>query len=244
MKEYTSLNQNLKELEKEINLLDGPLKSWNLNYFKEHKKRFSNEVQLVKNLHSKGKILEIGSIPYHLTFLLEKEGYNVTGIDVEPGRFKGFIKKHSLKVQKCNIETEDLPFQSSSFNLILFAEVFEHLRVDPLFTLKEINRVLSKKGVLILTTPNLYSFSTILSFLIGRGFNNAYFEFEKLHRLGHMGHIRVYSSKEMREFLERTGFKIITVQYKSYYNRPLLQFLSYFLPSSLRSTQILICKKS
>ena len=60
---------------------------------------------------------------------------------------------------------------------------------------------------MMLTTPNLYSLINIVSFFLGKNINDAYEEFEKIHSLGHAGHIREYSSKEVKRFLIDTGLK-------------------------------------
>ena len=55
-----------------------------------------------------------------------------------------------------------------------------------------------------------------MGFIRGNSFNNPYSEFKKLHSLGHMGHIREYSTKEVKEFFSNNGFKTISVEYKVY----------------------------
>jgi len=123
-----------------------------------------------------------------------------------------------LDIKKANIETEKLPYKNNTFDFIIFNEVFEHLRINPILTLKEINRVLRPGGILLLTTPNLYAIHKILMFNLGRSFNDAYDEFNKLNIYGYMGHIREYSTKEVRKFLKNTNFKIETVIYRNDYS--------------------------
>ena len=97
----------------------------------------------------------------------------------------------------------------------------------------------------MLTTPNLYSLDKIIRFLLGKGFNDPYEEFKKLYTLGHMGHIREYSTYEIKKFLEKTGFNVIHVIYK-YYNKsrnPILD-TGYSLIPRFRPFQIVICKKN
>lgn len=198
----------MNEIESLLNDFDNnSFYDWNYNYLFSNKKRYQYEF---------GKILEIGSAPCHLTYLLKRKKYPVVGLDINPERFKDFIKKKDLHVVKCNIETEPLPFDDNEFGLILFNETFEHLRFNPIATLQEINRVLKPKGKLILSTPNLYSIRNVVNFLLGKGFDDPYKEFMKLYNIGHMGHVRVYSAKQVNTFLENTGFDCKKVLFKSY----------------------------
>lgn len=243
-KNYDNL---FKVIEKELNTIDPNLREWNLNYFSAHKNRYVSDLEIIERYYIEGEILEVGSVPCHLTYCLKKLGYPIIGSDLKPERVKSFIEKYNLTVVKCNIEKDELPFESNRFGLIIFNEVFEHLRIDPIFALKELNRVLKPGGIMILTTPNLYSLGKIVRFLLGQGFNDAYKEFEKLRTLGHMGHIREYSTKEAKEFLENTEFKVINVEYKVY-NRtktkiPFLD-LAYRLIPKWRPFQIIISKKT
>ena len=204
-----------KELEDELDLLGPQLVKWNRQYLSFQRKRYENDLEIVKNYHKYGDILEIGSAPYHFTFCLKKLGYSVIGLDISPERGADFIRKHDLYIIKCDIERNKIPFHEGRFNFIIFNEIFEHLRINPIFALREVNRVLNPDGILILSTPNLYSIMNIIKFILGKGCcGDPYKEFEKLYTLGHMGHVRLYSTKEIKNFLEKTGFKVIKVLYK------------------------------
>jgi SAM-dependent methyltransferase len=206
----------LNNLEAELDLISPDLREWNISYFTQHRNRYKSDLELVREYYKEGSILEIGSLPCHLTYCLGKLGYLVTGLDIEPARAENFIKKNDLNIVRCNIETEKIPFANESFHLILFNEIFEHLRIDPIWTLKEIHRILNPAGRLILSTPNLYAWKNITAFLKGKGLGNPYEQFEKLYTLGHMGHVREYSSTEVKLFLEKSGFEVIKINYKTY----------------------------
>ena len=131
----------LKELEEAIKQTDFSLKDWSLQYFYFHRKRYLSDLEIIEELYqmvSGGEILEIGAIPCHITFCLKKLGYPTIGLDLCPERMKEFIEKYNLRVVKCNIEKDRIPFEDNRFKLILFNEVFEHLRIDPIHTLREI----------------------------------------------------------------------------------------------------------
>lgn len=216
----------LLELEKELDdfTKENPsLKHLLWDSFNDHKNRYRKDLDIINKYFKGGKILDVGANPFHITFCLKQLGYEITGVDINPDPFKSFLNKHNLVIKKANIETEELPFKTNTFDFSIFNEVFEHLRINPILTLKEINRVLKPGGILLLTTPNLYAIHKIFMFNLGKSFNDAYNEFNKLNVYGYMGHIREYSTSEIRKFLQNTNFKIENVVYRhdySFFNYP------------------------
>lgn len=216
------INQDvLLQLEKELDIFtkaNPSLRHFLWDSFNDHRNRYWGDLKLIDKYFKKGRILEIGSNPFHLTICLKKLGLEVIGIEINPEPFKSFIDKYGLVIKKVNIEIEKLPFTDNTFDFIVFNEVFEHLRINPIFALKEINRVLKPDGILLLTTPNLYALHKIFMFNLGKSFNDAYEEFNKLSVYGYIGHIREYSAQEVKKFLENTGFKIEKIIYRHDYS--------------------------
>lgn len=204
---------------------DSEISVWSQNYLKQFQGRYEFELQLLQSeiTDKENQILEVGSAPFQMTWLLQKLGYKVTGLDIDPGRFTAFIEEHGLNILSCNIDNESIPVEDQHFDVALFMEVFEHLRINPIDSLKEIHRVIKPGGKLILSTPNLNSFPARAKVLLGKGFDNPYKEFSKLKQLGHMGHVREYTPEQVKEFLIGTGFKPLRKIYP-YYRRkvPLL----------------------
>ncbi|MBN1764431.1 MAG: class I SAM-dependent methyltransferase [Sedimentisphaerales bacterium] len=193
------------------------LAQWNKNYFSQHKDRYKFDLELIQRFFHNGTILEVGSLPCHMTYCLKKLGYPAVSIDLDPERAHNFINKNELQVVKCDIEKEKIPYNDNAFRLILFNEVFEHLRIDPICTLEELYRVLDSEGYLILSTPNLCSLPKRLMFVRGQGFDNPYESFRKLHTLGHVGHVREYTAGQVKEFMHQCGFQCVKLIYKRYH---------------------------
>jgi len=194
-------------------------------YFDQHRRRYECTLELVDRTIGRGDMLEIGAAPLHFTALLKEAGYNVIAIDLDPTRDAEVAAAFGLDVRRCDVERERLPFADGRFAGVTFMEIFEHLRIDPLFALAEVNRILQPGGTLVLTTPNLYAAQNIARFALGRGINDGFAEFAKLRLLGHMGHIREYTRTELRRFLEDSGFAIR-------HHR----FADYSMPSGRRQT--------
>jgi SAM-dependent methyltransferase len=159
------------------------------------------------------------------------------------------IGQCQLDVRTCDIEREPLPFADGSFACALLCETFEHLRVDPLFTVSEIHRVLQPGGRLLLTTPNVYSLPTLGRILLGRSYADPYVEFSKLRDLGHMGHVREYAMKEVTRFLVRSGFSLEMTAYRSTGTRGgrlgrVLKLAYRVLPRFLRREIVVVARKT
>jgi SAM-dependent methyltransferase len=181
-------------------------------YFKLLRSNFVDDLMHIKALHQEGAILEIGGYPFHFSMCLRRSGVDLTTVDLAPQRAQNLIRKHSLRVIPCDIEREQLPFENHSIATIALCATFEHLRVDPLFALEEMRRVLQRDGSLYLTTPNLYRLGNIVSFSLGRGLAyDPIHEYGKLRTVGHMGHVREYTASEIRRFLSAAGFARIEV---------------------------------
>jgi 2-polyprenyl-3-methyl-5-hydroxy-6-metoxy-1,4-benzoquinol methylase len=240
--------QIFKDLQHEVNIADGILAEWSRNYYAEGtRQRYMYDLKLIETYHKGGKILEIGAAPYHLTYLLSRKGYDVTGIDIAPERLGSFISRNDLNIVKCDIESEALPLEDNAFHYIIFNEIFEHLRINPIQTLREMNRVLHPDGFMALSTPNLYSITNIVKYFLGMGMDNPYEEFLKLETIQHMGHVREYSIRQVKIFLEKTGFTNIEVQRKSFGRLKGMwtpfNFIRKLIPG-IHALQIHICSKT
>lgn len=163
-------------------------------------------------------VLEYGSAPFWFTTALKIAGYNVVGTDLAPERFNNF-EKLGLKILRVNYDTEPLPMENDSVDAIICNEVFEHMRHNLIFTFKEAHRVLKPGGELHITTPNLLSAQGYYNLLVRQlGYSCAddlFHEWNKIEEIGHMGHVREYTSREVSLFLTKVGFKVERVNFFS-----------------------------
>ncbi|KPK77952.1 MAG: hypothetical protein AMJ79_01540 [Phycisphaerae bacterium SM23_30] len=205
----------LSSLEKDAELVSPRIREWWLNYLHEQHQRYLDILAFLIETGSGGEILEIGSVPAHLTVLLKKLGYSVRGVDIDPERVRGICRRYSLDIAEVDIETQELPFPDDSFNTVLFTDMLEHLRINPVFTLRQIYRVLQEGGKIILSTPNITPAQRFRFFLYGDSYqDNLAEELKKLQTVGHMGHFRLYILSEVRQLLESVGFRMGIFTYK------------------------------
>ena len=215
------------------------INDWFKSYAKNHRNRLAFDFQTVSTqLNKSDLIVECGSAPFILTQSLNENGYNIVGLDIAPARFQKTIELNRLNVKECDIETARLPFEDNSAGCVLFNQLFEHLRINPIKTMRETLRILKPGGQLHLSTPNLLSVSGLIKlFRHKTAFsceNGVYEQYDKLEKLGHMGHVREYTAHEVAEFLKKTGFHVKRVTfrgtYKSYWKRALLNVAPSYRP--------------
>lgn len=235
----------LKKLESSLRASKSP----RLSYFIEHKNRYLRIIELIKKYGLTGSVLEVGAYPFQLLYLLDRIGYKPIGLDFDIGIAKGnkgFIDSFRLNVKKCDILKEKFPLKDGQFSTVIFSEVIEHLG-NPLNALFEINRVTKNEGVLILTTPNLYSLGKVIKYLLGKGiteegvFNNYLQEYT----YGYPGHIKEYSNYGIKDILKYAGFEEIETSYE-YYTLPKsnrIIFPFYILFPAFRPYQIVVARK-
>ncbi|MCK4553263.1 class I SAM-dependent methyltransferase [Candidatus Pacearchaeota archaeon] len=160
----------------------------------------------------KGKrLLDIGSGSGQFLYEMKQFGLDVYG--VETGEFnEKSVKKEKLNIQKTTLEK--VKYKEDFFDAITMNHVLEHVN-NPNETLKEIHKILKKKGLFIVAVPNYNS----LAYKI--------FKSDWL-ALDVPRHLFNYSDKILKKLLEQEKFKIVKVRYNS---RP-SQFavsLEYFL---------------
>ena len=191
-------------------------------YCREDFWRFVRTYALVREF--RGRCLELGANPYFTTMLLRqftdldlvlanyftstqvwrrwrtpRKRQTVVYRDFESGRETSI----SLTSQLFNIELERFPFSDASFGVVLCCEIIEHLTVDPLAALREVQRVLQPGGVLILTTPNVNRLENVVRMVAGVNVYDPYSGYGPYGR-----HNREYNKHEVHQLLTYLGFEI------------------------------------
>jgi SAM-dependent methyltransferase len=212
------------------------LTPWFRDYYWGQRQRLAFDVDYVREfMRPTDKILEFGTTPLLLTGAVRRLGYDIHGVDVRPERFENAAAMLEVPITQCDIECEKLPFDDESFDGILFNEIFEHMRINLIFTFSEIRRVLRPGGTMLMSTPHLACLQGILNFVLrGRASGNSgdlYTEYEKLTKIGHMGHVREYTVYEICEFLHRMGFRARGLIYRGQYQEHWKGLLSRIFPA-------------
>jgi ubiquinone/menaquinone biosynthesis C-methylase UbiE len=138
--------------------------------FASNTNRLALMLTFITNLEKKPQeILDIGCGTGHLANEIKKiyPSANITGIDISKKAITIGKKKYKQITLLQGDAEKNLPFASVHFDLVISGEHIEHLQ-DPDTYLSEINRVMKKDGILLLTTPNLGYWASRILLLFGR----------------------------------------------------------------------------
>lgn len=173
----------------------------------------------VKPYIKKSSILDIGCWTGALETLFEQDKCQLTGIDIEEKPLK-FARKRFPSFRFVNASiTEKLPFKKNEFNIVLYFMVIEHIpKGMELESLKNINAVLKKGGLLFFNTMNSNPLSNLL--------DPAYF----------FGH-RHYTQKHLELLLQSAGFRVEQIHYNGGFFTTLHIVLLYFFKHVLRRSE-------
>ncbi len=138
-------------------------------------------------------------------------------------------------------EKDRYPYPDGHFDLVLACEIVEHLNHDPMFLLLECNRVLCDGGVLLMTTPNVVSYTSVARALRGDQNPQVYSLYPWVNT--ESTHVREYAPAELSDAIAAAGFRIdhlftepIDGHNSHVWVRELLKQLD--LPDSLRGEQM------
>lgn len=118
---------------------------------------FEKRVNILSRLKKKGNVLEVGSSTGLMLSLLQKKGWDVTGIEISRKSAEAAIKR--------GIKVIVVPFQKARLNekydLIIFNHTFEHLE-EPDKVLAKAYILLKRDGLIYIDLPNFDGFSAKL----------------------------------------------------------------------------------
>jgi len=145
----------------------------------------------------------------------------VLGVDWSAGALRR-AKGRRLSLVQAGVDGRDLPFPDGSFDVVIFSEVIEHL-VDTDHAISEIRRILVDDGILLISTPNLAAWFNRLLLLIG--VQPLFSEVSRVRIFGRpgqqvAGHLRIFTYRALREFLEAQGVAIHAVRGAAYHQLP------------------------
>src|SRR5712691_5780203 len=142
-------------------------------YLEIHIPRIGRTLTLVPPPSSSKRVLEMGAYMQMTPALQCVLGYQeVRGAYFGPlGRTdEKVISAGGREVFRCLVDLFDAekdryPYEDGRFETVLACEIFEHLLHDPMHMLLEMRRVMEDGGTLILTTPNVASFTAVARIL-------------------------------------------------------------------------------
>lgn len=179
-------------------------------YFEKTKNYFSNtRYDLIRLIECNNcKVLEIGCGSGATLIELKKQGkasYTV-GVDIVDMDQSNKLDKFIL----ADIETENLDLPNEYFDVIICADVLEHLR-DPWSALKKLKNYLKNGGIIVASIPNIREIKTIFNIVIKGDFK--YVDSGILDKT----HLRFFCRKNILELFEEAGLKVIKITHNLNY---------------------------
>ena len=137
------------------------------NYIKKHATRFAELLHTISELNQEQRLDSVLDCGHKHSGLLISSclnrAFNLYNINIEDAsEASSYLTDHF----QVDLERDDLDELKlgQTFDLIVFAEVLEHLRNNPAKVLRFLRNHLSQEGKIILTTPNFYNHNNLLSF--------------------------------------------------------------------------------
>lgn len=154
-----------------------------------------------KHLHRHGckRVLDVGCGNGAMTGQLHQAGFEMTAIEPDLDGFTIASQIHP-DAQFHNVGVYDDTSHLGTFDAVISSEVIEHL-YDPTAVLRLAKRNLTEGGVLIMTCPYYGYTKNLLLSLTDR-----WDDHHQPARVG--GHIKMWSHRTMRDFLENNGFQV------------------------------------
>lgn len=162
-------------------------------------------MKVISHVGKGKKVLDVGCASGYLDEYFKKNGCMVVGIEMD-AKAAAFARKYCENVLVMDIEeTVELPYPDDFFDVILYADVLEHLK-RPDLALMRIKRYLSPSGYLIASIPNIGYVPVRMKLLLGK------FEYEEY---GHLDktHLRFFTLKTCKKLFQESGFYIEKIDY-------------------------------
>ncbi len=212
------------------NLLEwAPSEPSSRDYVDTHLTRLLKTLEITPAGNAGDRILEMGAYLQITPLLKTRLGYaEVRGCYYGPLGKIDHKKAVSIEGEafECDLdlfdaERDTFPYADGYFATVLCCELLEHLAVDPMHMMVEINRILKRDGHLVLTTPNIGSLRAISAILQGYhpGFFPAYIR-PSDDEEPESRHNREYTPIDIHLLLRDSGFEIVRLETGPFRDQP------------------------
>jgi SAM-dependent methyltransferase len=136
-----------------------------------HVRRLVETALLLPPASPGARMVDLGTHPAVLNVLAQVGGYgDAEGVDYDAAGPElwtvdlpvwGGGEERSYRIHNRDLQRDRLPFDDETVDLVTSLETLEHL-LDPMHLLIEANRILKPGGAMLLTTPNVVSWRSLL----------------------------------------------------------------------------------
>jgi SAM-dependent methyltransferase len=205
-------------------------------YLRTHSRRYEFLLELVRDLRPE-RILVVG--PSYESVLLRE----VAPVDTLGWEDHRFLRVDSERHVQHDLNDPAYP-ELDPYELIVCAEVIEHLHVSPVSVLRFLGGALTPGGRLVLQTPNATALPKRLRMLLGR---NPYDPIRD--EPGNPGHFHEYTARELRDAVEASGLEVTQLASANYFDHGSRKNRMYravgpLLPGTLREGITIVAQQS
>lgn len=146
------------------------------------------------------RILDVGTAAGYLGAELRRRGFSrIAGVEIDPA-LAAVARPWYDELVISDVERDGLPWPAGSFDIILCADILEHLR-EPAEVLRRLMALSKPGGWILVSLPNIAHWSVRLSLLFGS------FQYAPSGLLDR-GHLRFFTRRSARELLRGAGLTI------------------------------------
>jgi len=153
----------------------------------------------IKKIKKTGKILDVGCGAGYFLAVAKENGWETRGVEISKIAASYARKKFGIDVFAG--ELADAGYPNEYFDVVTLWHVLAHLP-NPSETLAEVNKVLKKDGLLVLTVPNINGFQAKI-------FKEFWFHLDVPR------HLYFFELDLLEQMLRKNGFKILKVNHFS-----------------------------
>lgn len=205
------------------------------DYYPRYRSRYRETLKYVWNLPvaAPARVADVGGGQFAV-LLRELRGDEASVLDVS-AKYADYLRSIGIAHHVCDLLHDEVP--SEGLDVIVIAEVVEHLSTPPYLALEKLRRALRPGGYMIVTTPNLFRLRNVVRMLQGRDYT-ARFHYPE--RGAPIGHVMEFSRAHLAWQIERAGFELVRIDYRQFFHHPraVADWLLYWLgsPMFLRPT--------
>lgn len=173
----------------------------NRNHYTVKKNEYFSNVRmdiisLIPPNHNQ-KILEIGAGGGNTLLYIKENNIASEVMGIELMKIENSNQGNPLidKFQIANIEQDDIDAEEKYFDIIICADVLEHLN-DPWAAVDKIQKYLKKNGLLIVSIPNIREWKTLFAIVFKGEFN-----YQQEGGIMDRTHLRFFCKKNMYQLL-------------------------------------------
>jgi 2-polyprenyl-3-methyl-5-hydroxy-6-metoxy-1,4-benzoquinol methylase len=177
--------------------------AWLETQKEERQQMWGRRLKTIEKRFRTGRLLDVGCATGTFLQLAKKNGWEIRGTEYSlyAAKFAGDLLKADIY---CG-HLMDARYEDSSFDVITFWHVLEHLH-DPMRYLKEAHRILKPSGLLVIAVPNVNDYIMQFAYRLVKGRSLKLFSEDD--REIHLYH---FSAQTLSNYLQKTGFECLKI---------------------------------